>query len=214
MTDRTTTYDPTTNREPRAGERSSQTGAGASAYGSEGNERERARRAAEEIKTAAREAAVSTAGAVRNRLSGELDYRKYKSRQRLGRVATALRQASAEVGSEDEAFARYIQRAADRADQFGDYLDRKDVNEVLHDARQLARRRPEIFAGSLFVAGLMLGRFLRSSAPNGGNGQDRERASGSYPYSGAGSFSGGATTGSYQGSAASSMPKPGGGIVP
>ena len=37
--------------------------------------------------------------------------------------------------------------------------------EILRDAREMARRRPEVFAGGLFVAGLMLGRFLRSSAP-------------------------------------------------
>ena len=62
------------------------------------SERERARRAAEEIKSAAKDAAASTASALRSRLSGELDYRKYRSRQRLNRVADALLLERAPIG--------------------------------------------------------------------------------------------------------------------
>src|SRR5687767_765255 len=116
-------------------------GTGASGYGRnefDADEKERARRAAEEIKTAAKEAAVSTAGAVRNRLSGELDYRKFKSRQRLSRVATALRDAGTSFGTEDEAVAHYMGRAADRVDGIAEYLDQRDVNDILHDAREMA----------------------------------------------------------------------------
>jgi hypothetical protein len=183
---------------------------GASGYGREQNEpdeKERARRAADEIKTAAKEAAVSTAGAVRNRLSGELDFRKYKSRQRLSRVATALRDAGTNFSTEDEAVAHYMGRAADRVEGIAEYLDQRDVNEILHDAREMARRRPEIFVGTLFVAGLMLGRFLRSSAPNGGT-HSTARGDFSRSYSGVG------TTGSYTGTGASPVSSPTGGLVP
>jgi hypothetical protein len=128
------------------------------------SELERAKQAAEEIKTAAKDAAASTASALRNRLSGELDYRKYRSRQRLNRVADALRSAGANVNETDDSVARYIGRLADGVERTATYLDEKDVSEILHDAREMARRRPELFVGGLFVAGLMLGRFLRSSA--------------------------------------------------
>src|SRR4029453_10428086 len=66
MTDRTTTQDPTPSRAP-----------GQEDHLFSESERERARQAAEEIKSAAKDAAASTATALRNRLSGELDYRKY-----------------------------------------------------------------------------------------------------------------------------------------
>jgi hypothetical protein len=129
------------------------------------SERERARQAAAEIKTAAKDAAASTATALRNRLSGELDYRKYRSRQHLNRVADALRQTGANVNETDDSVARYMERAAQGVERMATYLDEKDVNQILHDAREMARRRPEVFVGGLFIAGLMLGRFLRSSAP-------------------------------------------------
>jgi hypothetical protein len=45
------------------------------------------------------------------------------------------------------------------------YLDSREVGEILRDARDVARRRPELLVGTLFFAGLLLGRFLRSSAP-------------------------------------------------
>jgi hypothetical protein len=140
------------------------------------SDRERARRAAEDIKSAAKEAAASTAGAVKNRLAGELDYRKYKSRQRIHRVAQALRDAGTSANGDDELVGRAMETAASRVERFGDYLDSRDVNQILSDARAMARRRPEIFVGALFLAGVALGRFLRSSPPhNGGFRGDHER---------------------------------------
>jgi hypothetical protein len=169
MTDRTT-HDPATGRETWSE-----------------SERERARQAADEIKTAAKDAAASSANALRNRLSGELDYRKYRSRQRLNRVAEALRSAGANVNEADDSVARYMERLADGVERTAAYLDEKDVNEIIHDAREMARRRPELFVGGLFVAGLMLGRFLRSSAPEESYEQDWDGLPG-YAGGGAGSY--------------------------
>ena len=155
MTDRTTTQDPNTSRSSAPG------------YGGSFNDtdRERARHAADEIKSAAKDAASNTASALKNRLSGELDYRKYRSRQRLNRFAEALRQTGANVNQDDDYVGRYMERAAEGVDRMATYLDTRNVDQILHDAREMARRRPEVFVGGLFVAGLMLGRFLRSSAP-------------------------------------------------
>ena len=162
------------------------------------SERERARQAADEIKSAAKDAAAGTATALRNRLSGELDYRKYRSRQRLNRVADAIRQTGANVNEADDSVGRYMERAAQGVERMAAYLDEKDVNQILHDAREMARRRPEVFVGGLFIAGLMLGRFLRSSAPEesydetwddvpgyAGGGSSGGYASATNPYAGA-----------------------------
>jgi hypothetical protein len=172
MTERTSSYDSTTTGRDRPSE----------------SERERARQAAEEIKSAAKDAAASTASALRNRFSGELDYRKYRSRQSLNRVASALRQAGANVDATDDSVSRYMERLADGVERTATYLDQNDVSKILHDAREMARRRPELFAGGLFVAGLMLGRFLRSSTPNETFEQDWD----DYP-----AYAGGGGAGSY-----------------
>ena len=109
MTDRTTTHDPAQS-------------------GGTFDESGRARHAADEIKTAAKDAAASTATALRNRLSGELDYRKYRSRQRLNRVADALRQTGANVNDADDSVGRYMERAALGVERAATYLDEKNVD--------------------------------------------------------------------------------------
>jgi hypothetical protein len=49
----------------------------------------------------------------------------------------------------------------------------KDVNEMLRDVQQFARRQPALFIGGSFAAGLLAARFLRSS-----HGQDEYAAPG------------------------------------
>jgi hypothetical protein len=194
MTDRTTTHDPTKGRDYSSTAAGS--GSGGELFGE--TEKERARQAAEEIKSAAKDAAASTATALRNRLSGELDYRKFRSRQRLNRVADALRQAN--VDQQDETISRYMERAAQKVESMASYLDEKDVDEILRDAREMARRRPEIFVGGLFIAGLMLGRFLRSSASNENDDYDES-------WEDLPAYAGGGTSGSY---GSTHVPLPGG----
>jgi hypothetical protein len=202
MTDRTTTPGTTTSHETFTE-----------------SERVRARQAAEEIKSAAKDAAASTATALRNRLSGELDYRKYRSRQCLNRVADALRQTGANVNETDDSVGRYIERAAQGVERMAAYIDEKEVDEILHDAREMARRRPEVFVGGLFIAGLMLGRFLRSSAPEQRYDETWDDLPG---YAGGGSGGGhGSATNPYAGatnpySATNSTPStpPGSGTMP
>jgi hypothetical protein len=124
-------------------------------------------------------------------------------------VATVLRDAGTNFGTEDAAVAHYMGRAADRVESLAQYLDQRDVNEILHDAREMVRRRPEVFVGTMFVAGLVLGRFLRSASANGGT-----HAPERHDYS-SGSYSGIGSTGSYTGTGASSVSSPTpGGLVP
>ena len=113
-------------------------------------------------------------------------------------MADALRQTGANVNEADDSVGRYMERAAQGVERMAAYLDEKDVNQILHDAREMARRRPEVFVGGLFIAGLMLGRFLRSSAPEesydetwddlpgyAGGGSGGGYASATNPYAGA-----------------------------
>ena len=55
-------------------------------------------------------------------------------------------------------------RASQHLQKASDYLRSRDGMDFLHDLGDLARRRPEIVFGGLFVAGLASVRFLKSSA--------------------------------------------------
>ena len=43
------------------------------------------------------------------------------------------------------------------------YLRERDLEGLLEDVEQFARRRPEVFLAGTFLAGLLLARFLKSS---------------------------------------------------
>jgi hypothetical protein len=62
-----------------------------------------------------------------------------------------------------------VERAADQIDSFSRSLREKDVNELLDDAQQLARRQPALFIGGAFVLGLIGARFFKSSAQSNGS---------------------------------------------
>jgi hypothetical protein len=89
--------------------------------------------------------------------------------QRLTSLATALRQAAQQLESDDAAgFGRYAGIAADQVDKVSGYLEGKDVGQLVRDTQTFARRHPDLFLGGAFVAGVMLARFVKSSAPDPG----------------------------------------------
>ena len=53
---------------------------------------------------------------------------------------------------------------AEKLEQAADNVQSRDPGMILHDVERAARRRPEIFFGGMFLAGLVLSRFLKASS--------------------------------------------------
>ena len=86
--------------------------------------------------------------------------------QRLNSLASALRQAGQQLETDDAAgFGRYAGLAADQVEKVSGYLEGKDLGQLVRDTQTFARRHPDLFLGGAFVAGVMLARFIKSSAP-------------------------------------------------
>jgi hypothetical protein len=86
--------------------------------------------------------------------------------QRLTSLASALRQAGRQLEADDAAgFGRYAGMAADQVEKASGYLEGKDLGQLVRDTQTCARRHPDLFLGGAFVAGVMLARFIKSSAP-------------------------------------------------
>ena len=86
--------------------------------------------------------------------------------QRLNSLASALRQAAQQLETDDAAgFGRYAGMAADQVQKASGYLEGKDLGQLVRDTQTFARRHPDLFLGGAFVAGVMLARFIKSSAP-------------------------------------------------
>lgn len=85
----------------------------------------------------------------------------------LSGLARVLRQSSDQLRQQDQgAFASYSQQVADQIDHMSGYLRERDLEDLMYDAKDFARRQPELFIGGAFTLGLLAARFLKSSAPD------------------------------------------------
>jgi hypothetical protein len=139
------------------------------------------RSAKEQAKSLASEAKHQTlraAGQARDHMQKLVGRQKERAAQRLGTVAEALREAgrklqdgdggnSGSAGDGGQSILHLSDRAARQVDRLSGYLRDKELRDFVRDTENFARRRPELFLGGTFLAGLMLARFLKSSAPAG-----------------------------------------------
>lgn len=95
----------------------------------------------------------------------QLANQKSKVTETLSTVAGSLRQAGSgmESGGQGQV-AQYVQRAADQLDQFSQRINQREVEELVGDVENFARRQPAVFLGVAFAAGVAATRFLKSSS--------------------------------------------------
>lgn len=93
-----------------------------------------------------------------------LEEQKEKGTGELSGLSHAVRQTSQHLRNQQrEGIAHYAERAADQIDRVVQYVDSRDVTELLNETERFARRHPEVFLGGAFMLGLVAGRFLKSS---------------------------------------------------
>jgi hypothetical protein len=122
---------------------------------------QRATKAVDQVKTSA----IEKVGDVRERAESGIADQRGKLVERVQRVGEALRGASEQLRHDDEFVAHYLERAGQSVDRVAEYVTSSDIDRVADDARSFARTHPAWFIGGAFVAGLALGRLLKSSTP-------------------------------------------------
>lgn len=91
--------------------------------------------------------------------------RKSQLGERIHGYGSSIRRAADKLRDEDDPnIAHYADVVADKLDQAADYVQSRDPGMILRDVERAARRRPEIFFGGMFLAGLVLSRFLKASS--------------------------------------------------
>lgn len=88
----------------------------------------------------------------------------------LSQIAGALRHSGEQISNNDMApvVNDYLGRAAAKAEELSEYLKKTSFDRVVGDVETFARRQPMLFVGGALLAGLLGGRFLKSSASVGG----------------------------------------------
>ena len=82
----------------------------------------------------------------------------------LSSVATSLLNSGMQLRDGEQAMAgEYVERAARQIERAAHFVQTADVREMVDQVEDFARRRPAMFIGSAFAAGLLAARFLKSS---------------------------------------------------
>ena len=82
----------------------------------------------------------------------------------LSSVATSLLNSGIQLRDDQQAMAgEYVERAARQIERAAHFVQTADLREVVDQVEDFARRRPAVFIGSAFAAGLLAARFLKSS---------------------------------------------------
>ena len=126
-------------------------------------------RVKEQISQVASDIKVSTTQAIdaaKETGTGYIKEQQSKLAEKFREYGSAVSAASQSMGENGgnllvkpaEVATRELERAAD-------YLDSADLGTILQDLGNLARKKPELFFGGLFIVGLISVRFLKASTP-------------------------------------------------
>ena len=97
---------------------------------------------------------------VTRRLSGQIDV----ASEGLGSVAEAVLAVGRQLREQDKGqLAGYADRTAEQVQSLAGYLRGKDLDDIVEDTEDFARRQPAVFLGGALALGLLASRFLKST---------------------------------------------------
>jgi len=98
-------------------------------------------------------------------VTSQVSSRKDQAAESLHTIADAIRHTGDDLrGQEQAAVAQYASMAADRVEEFSQFIRERDVNQIVGDVERYARRNKGLFLGGAFALGLVAARFLKSSS--------------------------------------------------
>jgi len=111
------------------------------------------------------ESAKNMASEAGDKLVSAMEQQKAAGADFVRGMAGAMRRAANEFGEVPQA-AQYIRLAADQIDSVSDAFRRRDLNQLVADVQDFARRQPTAFMGAAVLAGFAVMRFLKTSTAN------------------------------------------------
>lgn len=132
---------------------------------------DRARQQADEVKEQARgmaedvqHQARAKGEEIRDRVEQQGEQQKERAAGTADALAEAIRAAGSTLRDRDEQrLGQFTDEFADQVERLGGYLRDNDMRGLMHGLEDVARKNPTGFLGSTLAAGIVAGRFLRSS---------------------------------------------------
>ena len=140
----------------------------------------------------AKQKVTETLDQATEQVKSTVEDQKARAVDQLSSVAGALRQTGQQLSeqNQNDVVAQYTEAAADQIEKLSTYLQNKGVNELLQEAQDLARRRPDLFVAGALGVGFLVGRFLKSSSSRTGSSRpdyqgyrQGEQRAGTYKHS-------------------------------
>lgn len=122
-----------------------------------------AKQAVEQGQEKAQDAMGKASGTLRE----QLDQRSRQAGEKVTSTARDLRTVSEELRNQGkETPAKIADKAAERTDQLGSYLQESSGDRLLEDVEDLTRRQPLVALAGGLVVGMVAARFLKASSEN------------------------------------------------
>lgn len=119
-----------------------------------------------------KEQAAEFASDVGHELGKTAEEQKQRGVEAMHGVVRAVHTAAAELQMQSPRIAGYVRDAADKVERLSSDIGKRDINQLMKSASELARSQPMLFFAGAVAAGFALSRFLKSSAPSSGASDD------------------------------------------
>ena len=125
---------------------------------------------------------------VRQQADSMISEQKSMAADRLGTLASTLRQTSRQLQDQQEGqMGRYAEIVADQVDMAADFLRTRNTGDLLGEVQRLARRSPEAFVAGSLAVGFLVGRFIKGPSRSAMNARQGEQYGQGYQGQGYGS---------------------------
>jgi len=112
----------------------------------------------------AKEAATEAQQKIGDQLRSSVDTGKVRAADTLDRFANALTQSGQQLRNDNLGGpSQYIDRTGEQLRKASEYLRNTNVDDMVRNAEDFARRQPAVFIGGAFALGLLAARFIKAS---------------------------------------------------
>jgi hypothetical protein len=123
--------------------------------------KEQAKQQAEQAKQQVQQAG----GKAKDKLREQVDQRSTQAGERVGSTAQDVRSVAEELRKQGkDQPAKLAERAAERVERVGGYLQESDADRILRDVEDFGRQKPWVVALGGLALGIAAGRFLKASS--------------------------------------------------
>jgi hypothetical protein len=131
--------------------------------------KEQVRETAQQAKEQTQQAAGQAMEKARTQIKSGLTSQKDRVAEGADSVAQALRSTGEQLNEKDQGMVgQYAFQAADMVENVAGYFREHDIDQLMGEAENFARRQPAIFLGGAFALGFCIARFMKSSSGQAG----------------------------------------------